>query len=233
MKHGFKDGFIVFTILIWGGLWGVVEATVGYVLHLLPFSVGWLIWYPLASFFMFQVYRKTGRAACITLVGILSASIKLFNLFLPVSIDRVLNPACSILFESITMAAAVFLLSRFFADRKNHMLFAVSAVLCMNTGWRTLYSVYLLVLVPDWMREISVVSNTAVFMRFFIVDNFFTSLVLIAAIPLRKHTERWITLISDQASRLLSSCSCKAAARLRTAAAICLLGGSIALQILL
>jgi hypothetical protein len=81
---------MLFTIFTWGGLWGIFEATVGYLLHLLPFSIGWLIWYPVACFFMFQVYRKTQRTEAIVLVGLLSASIKLLNLFLPGRIDRVL-----------------------------------------------------------------------------------------------------------------------------------------------
>lgn len=99
---------LMLAVLFYGGIWGVFEATVGYLLHLLPFSIGWLVWYPIACFFMLQVYIKTKQVKSILLIGLLSCAIKLTNLMLPVRIDRVLNPAVSILFEAITMAAVVF-----------------------------------------------------------------------------------------------------------------------------
>lgn len=220
-------------ILIWGGLWGIFEATVGYLLHLLPFSIGWLIWYPVAAFFMLNVYRKTQRTETVLLVGLLSACIKLLNLFLPGRIDKVLNPAVSILFEALAMMAVIFAVKYFFVKREGTLLMKALAVLCMNTGWRLLYALYLLFLVPDWMREISVISSTEAFVTFFLVYNFFTSLLLLFGSVTMKHILRPIKIIEDKLSVFLSSFPHGAAAAIKTTAAICLIGSSIALELLL
>ena len=170
--------FRVFEVLIWAALWGIFEATAGYLLHLLPVNIGWLIWYPAAYFFMANAYRRTGSPASIALVGLLSASIKLLNLLLPGRIDRVINPAVSIVFESLTMAAAAAVLRR----RARPMTPAAQAIaaLLMNTGWRVLYMLYLLFLVPDWMRQISVISSAEQLFPFLVTQNLATSAVLYA-----------------------------------------------------
>ncbi len=167
------------TIITWGGLWGVFELTAGYLLHLLPFSVGWLVWYPLACFFMMNVYRRTKRIEAVLLVGLLSAGIKMLNLFLPVRVDRVINPAISIVFEAVTLAAVIYIMKGFSDKKKRAFRTKLLAVLCMNTGWRVLYMVYVLFFVPDWMREISVVSSIGAFNTFFLAHNLLTSVVLL------------------------------------------------------
>jgi hypothetical protein len=45
---------LMLAVLFYGGIWGVFEATVGYLLHLLPFSIGWLVWYPIACFLCYR-----------------------------------------------------------------------------------------------------------------------------------------------------------------------------------
>lgn len=94
-----------------------------YLLHLLPISMGWLIWYPIAYFFMYNAYPRTGQLETFVLVGIVSAYIKRLSIFLLGRIDRVLNPAVSIVFKALSIAAVfrvvgLFLLSR----KKGHWL---------------------------------------------------------------------------------------------------------------
>ena len=170
----------VLTILLWGSLWGLFEAIFGYLLHLLPFSIGWLIWVPVACFFMSNVYRKTGRISSILLIGLLCSCIKLTNLFLPGRVDRVLNPAVSILLEATALAITVYVAERF-AERHEGTpspLGKATLAVGMNTGWRLLYALYLLILVPNWMREISVISSMEKFIPFFITQNLMTSTLL-------------------------------------------------------
>lgn len=220
-------------VLAWGGLWGIFEATAGYLLHLLPFSAGWLVWYPAACFFLFNVYRKTRRTWAVLLVGLLSACVKLLNLFLPGRIDRVLNPAVSIVFEALTMAVVIFALRRFFASGERTPPVKALAVLCMNTGWRALYALYLLFLVPDWMREISVISSTEALITFFLVHNLLTGLVLFGAFVNMEYILKPIENIEGELSALLMSLPYRAAAGVRIAGAVCLLGSGIALELFL
>jgi hypothetical protein len=222
-----------FAILVWGGLWGIFEATVGYLLHLLPFSVGWLVWYPVACFFMVNVYRKTGRVRDILYVGILAACIKLLNLFMPVRVDRVINPAVSILLEALSMAIVAFGLNRFFRSKKKSPAAKAIAVFCMNTGWRALYALYLLLLAPNWMREISVISSGEALVTFFITHNFFTSLVLFAGYLMLGLILRPVEAAEERLSSAFSAFPQRAMLPAKTAVALCLVAGSAALQMLL
>lgn len=223
----------LFTILIWGGLWGVFEATVGYLLHLLPFSIGWLVWYPVACFFMLNVYRKTHRQGAVLLVGLLSACVKLLNLFLPVQIDKVINPAISIVFEAIAMVSVLYAIIHLFANKKRSFLFKGIAIVAMNTGWRILYCLYLLLLVPDWMREISVISSTESFIIFFVMHNILTSIVLLVGSLIIKHIIKLIKEFEGNLSALLSTFPQKTAVGIKIALSTCLICSSIALELLL
>lgn len=220
-------------VLVWGGLWGIFEATVGYLLHLLPLSIGWLVWYPVACFFMLNVYRKTRRTETILLVGLLSACIKLFNLFLPGTIDRVLNPAVSIVLEAVTLSAGVYAYRHFVAAKKKPLITAAIAILCMNTGWRVLYALYLLFLVPDWMREVSVISSANALVIFFVLHNLLTGLVLFGGSLLAKYILRPIEIFERRLSVLLSSFPYRSAAGIKLAGAVLLFGCSIALGFLI
>jgi hypothetical protein len=193
----------VLTILLWGSLWGLFEAVFGYLLHLLPYSIGWLIWVPVACFFMSNVYRKTGRISSILLIGVLCSCIKLTNLFLPGRIDRVLNPAISILMEAAALAITVYVAARLAKkqERAPSPLGKAMLALGMNTGWRLLYALYLFILVPDWMREISVISSMEKFIPFFFTQNLMTSALLF----LGYHNKRLLFRPLEQAEEAISS----------------------------
>lgn len=165
-------------IVVWGTIWGIFEATVGYLLHLLPLSIGWLVWYPMACFFLSCVYRNTNKIYSVLFVGILCAAIKMLNLFLPGRIDRVINPAFSIVFEALSLYAVIWVLNRHLAEKRRRPLVKALAALGMNTGWRALYVLYLFFLVPDWIREVSVISSMESFLKFFVKQNILTSLVV-------------------------------------------------------
>lgn len=169
------------TVLLWGSLWGIFESTVGYLLHLLPVSLGWLVWYPVACFFMAMTYKKARRAGAIVYVALLSACIKLIDLLLPVRIDMVINPSVSIVFESLTMFCMVKLLSRLSEEKRKKPSVKALAVFSMNTGWRILYILYILLLVPEWMREISVICSAQQLIKFLATHNLATSAVIFLA----------------------------------------------------
>lgn len=232
-KKGNEIFSILFTVLIWGGMWGIFEATVGYMLHLLPFSVGWLVWYPVACFFMLNVYRKTHHAEAVVLVGLLSACIKLMNLFLPVRIDKVINPAISILFEAVAVAAVVYAIKNFFENRERTLPFKAIAILAANTGWRMLYALYLMFLVPDWIREISVISSAKSLITFFIVHNISTCMVLLLGSLLAKHIIKPIKGVEAKLAALFSAFPQRTAVGMKVTLAICLICSSIALELLL
>ena len=169
---------VVINIVFGGAIWGIFEATVGYLMHLVSFGYSWLIWYPVACFFMTNVYRKTGRISAVFFVGLLCAAIKMLNLILPGRIDKIINPAISIVFEALALATVVFAADRLLGDKYKNPFTKALIALSMNTGWRLFYSLYLLFLVPGWIRDVSVVSSAAKFIPFFITQNLITTALI-------------------------------------------------------
>lgn len=222
-----KMYYVVLSIAFWGAAWGIFEATVGYLLHLINFGYSWLIWGPAACFFMANVYRKTGRISSIVFVGVLCASIKMLNFLLPVSIDKVINPAISILLEALSLAGTVFAAKSLFKERRESLIIKALIALGMNTVWRLLYSLYLFVLVPVWIRDISVISSASNAITFLITQNLFTSVLLFIGYLYLPYLFMPVEIIERRFS------SFKAPSFIRPAIALLMLSANIAFQIAL
>ncbi len=109
-ENKYNPLLILFSVLLFGGLWGILEATLGSFLHL-PFvdAVGMYacsttIMVPIAYFLMGACYKRTNTFRSILYMGILAASIKalvcaIFHLSF--------NPCLYILLEATCMAGAI------------------------------------------------------------------------------------------------------------------------------
>ena len=100
---------ILFSVLLFGGLWGILEATLGTLLHL-PFIPGTMflasttIMVPIAYFLMGACYKRTESFYSVMLMGVLAAGMKsIACLFFHMSF----NPVYHILMESIFMGLAI------------------------------------------------------------------------------------------------------------------------------
>jgi hypothetical protein len=103
---------IILDILFFGAIWGILEATVGYVLHFVPTFLAGSIMFPIASVLLLRAYNKTGSKASLLWIGVVAASIKSVNLLMPaMSIWKTINPMISIVFEALMVFAVVKLLS--------------------------------------------------------------------------------------------------------------------------
>ena len=89
-------------ILFFGSLWGIIEATLGWILHLLHFKGTSFLVLPFAIACMYMAIRRTGTPKAAFGVAIVAAAVKLTNL-LPGTVPPywVINPAVSILMEGI------------------------------------------------------------------------------------------------------------------------------------
>jgi hypothetical protein len=94
-------------VLFWGTLWGLSEATLGHLLHIvrIPGLAG-LVMFPVGIFFMLKTYQNSKSFRAIFATAVVSATIKLSDLFLPgtFALD-VLRPAFAILAESLAVIA--------------------------------------------------------------------------------------------------------------------------------
>lgn len=91
-------------ILFFGALWGFLEATLGYVLHVSAAPVAGFLMFPVGFAMMWQAKQRTDSAYAPFQVAVVAAGIKLINLFfVPLWITAV-NPAAAILLEGVFVA---------------------------------------------------------------------------------------------------------------------------------
>lgn len=166
---------LVSPIIFCGAIWGLIEATLGYVLHSIPLKVGWFFWFPLAFFFVEKAYKETGKLSSILYTAGVAASIKLINLLMPTRLDRVLNPAMSILLEGLVVFAAFALIER----RKELAKFKYVEALSVSVGWRVLYLVYIL-LMPPFYFSVSPFRALEPFRKFFLTESLTNSVIIFA-----------------------------------------------------
>ena len=100
--------------LLWGSAWGLGEATLGHVLHLVrvPGLPG-LVMAPLAVLAMGRAAARSGSAAAVLVAGVVAASFKLADLFWPgTDLAALARPMQAILLEALAGAAWVRLTAR-------------------------------------------------------------------------------------------------------------------------
>ena len=102
---------VLFSVLLFGGLWGIVEATLGSFLHLsfihntrLIFLSSTTVLVPFAYYLMGGCYKRTGKTRSIIYMGVLASIIKLIGALIFASN---LEPALYMLMEALAMTGAV------------------------------------------------------------------------------------------------------------------------------
>ena len=106
------------TIIFWGALWGILEATVGWFLHLIHFKGEVLLLYPFGLMCMMMAAKQTGQISSVMKVAGVASLVKLLNLFMlpAVPVYHVTNPAVAIFLEGlVTWGFCIY------AERKNSL----------------------------------------------------------------------------------------------------------------
>ena len=108
MKTLNKHLQVLIYVLFFGGLWGILEATLGSLLHLpfikTMFLASTTIMVPIAYFLMAACYKKSGTFRSVIYMGLLAAGIKTIACLI---FHMSFNPVYYILLESVFMAAAL------------------------------------------------------------------------------------------------------------------------------
>jgi hypothetical protein len=165
---------MIFLISVfYGSLWGMSEAILGYALHLLPFAVSGFVMFPIGFYLMSKAYNETQNASTVFYTGIVAAIIKLIDLFLPLMPLKTINPAVSILMESLIAATAIKL---YFS--KSVRLGVVGAIFA-SIGWRLFFVIYVYVLtffsIPSGLLESG---NTQV-LKFILLEGVVNSAIIL------------------------------------------------------
>lgn len=101
---------ILFAVLLFGGLWGIVEASLGTLLHMIPHGARLVFWssttvlLPIAYFLMGACYKKTRTVRSVLYMGIFASTIKLLSAAI---FKSNFEPALYMMIESMTMAGAL------------------------------------------------------------------------------------------------------------------------------
>jgi hypothetical protein len=129
--------------LFWGSLWGIVEATLGYLVHLVTLipGIAGFIMFPIGFYFMNRAYRESGKAVSLFSTSAAAATIKLVDLFLPgPGPHAAINPALAILMEGAVLMVIYKLL------QEKRRVFGFREALVAATGWRAAFILYSFVL---------------------------------------------------------------------------------------
>ncbi|MBE0700176.1 MAG: hypothetical protein IH571_00660 [Acholeplasmataceae bacterium] len=122
------------TILFFGALWGLLEATLGYVLQFLPPLVSGSIMFPIGATVLLFAYTKTGTKWSAIYVGLIAATIKSVNFFMPgLLFIKTYNPMIAIMLQSLVMVAVFYAL-----DRKK-LPATIASLTLASMAWRALF----------------------------------------------------------------------------------------------
>ncbi len=170
-----------------GALWGFVETTLGFGLHLLrqftflPGLTAYVL-FPIGFFIMLAAVRQSGSAWAALGVAGVAALIKLTSGFLPqVRWIFVINPTISILAEGAVVAAGAAL----FAFRRSSV--AIPKALLLSVAWRAIFLG--LVLVLPTQKGI-LIKGTEALLMFVFLDSAINAILIGGALRLGADTRR-------------------------------------------
>lgn len=99
--------------LFFGAIWGILEASLGYLLQFLPPLVSGSIMFPIGASLLVLVYLNTQSKASVLWVGVIAASIKSINFFMPGLMPiKTYNPMIAIMLQSIVMVGVCYLMDQ-------------------------------------------------------------------------------------------------------------------------
>lgn len=99
-----KKTNLILTMIFWGALWGIVEATLGWDFHAVHFRGGSLILYSFGIFCMLSAASQSERTSAIFGTAVVASAIKLLDLFMPNTFQGAVHPALYILMEGALIA---------------------------------------------------------------------------------------------------------------------------------
>ncbi|HOP57454.1 MAG TPA: hypothetical protein PLH02_04145 [Bacillota bacterium] len=181
MKKNFWQRLSV--ILMFGSVWGILEASLGYVLHLLPALIAGSVMFPIASVILLWAYKSSQKKSDLVWIGFVAALIKGIDFFLPnLSYFKVMNPMIAIVFETLMVVAVIPLLE------KSNLFSKICAMPLAALGWNLLFlnfhAIYYIVnlaVSPDTAYLNYNISSVANFLSY-MQNNFLLSGILAAGL---------------------------------------------------
>ncbi len=137
--------------LFWGAIWGLYEATVGYLIHSFVRMPGTasVLMVPFAVFCLLSATSSGGALRSAGVAAVTAAAIKLVDLALPLPyLVAVLNPMAAILLEGLVFMVVARSLG--VPGRRPALPGVALAALVFSTGWRVLFLGWSAVVAAGW-----------------------------------------------------------------------------------
>jgi len=161
-------------VLFWGSCWGLMEASLGYVIHVLaipfPGLPGFLL-FPCAFILMNKAMESTGKKDIILQMSLVAAGLKLLDFLIPGNDPiRIINPALSMVMEA-TAVTAIIMFSKQVSWRSSFM---------MGIVWRGSFLIYMLLLSLFDLPAGLVTSGLDVAFGFLVMESAINALLIAA-----------------------------------------------------
>jgi hypothetical protein len=175
---------VVTSVIFWGSLWGLVEATIGYILHLVRLQgyrgVTSFFLFPMACYYMNQVRRETAKREPIIYMAVLAACIKLLDFFIPGHDSiRIIYPAIAIILEGMAVYGA------FVLAGKRGKEFGYPEALFASLSWRVVFTAIQFTTLPQ-----TGLPTLQSVMKFILVDGPVNSLIIYLYVRFIKRREK-------------------------------------------
>lgn len=159
-------------ILFFGALWGILEASLGHLLHYLPIGLSGMLMFPLAFYLMTQLWSVNLRRTDLLWMGLLAASIKLVDLFIPgLPAVKTLNPAMALLLQAMMVSVLIPAMEK---EKK----FFYAAVPAAALSWRILFILWAFFMDSLTGGKVQLVHSMDKMLRFVLLDGAINALIL-------------------------------------------------------
>lgn len=125
-------------ILFYGALWGFLEATIGHVLHFIPWTIAGSVMFPIASVILVNAYVKLESKMALLYIASVASLVKAVNFFLPaLSIYKTINPMIAFFLEAMLVVGVVRIIMK---DSVKTNLIGMQVA---SISWRALFMGYM------------------------------------------------------------------------------------------
>ncbi|MCT4660563.1 MAG: hypothetical protein N4A40_01785 [Tissierellales bacterium] len=174
-------------IVFWGAIWGLAEASLGYLLHMIEFVPGLssVTMTCIGFFCMHQAYKGAEKSSHVVGVAGIAAGIKLVNFLMPVSTPlKVINPAVAILLEGALAFVALSI------AQKDGAKFGLKEAVLFSFVWRFAFVGIQLAEMPIWAIKPLIYRGSSVALGFLLYQPLVVSLVVSGYMKLTENVKQ-------------------------------------------
>lgn len=159
-------------ILFYGSLWGILEATLGHVLHYIPATIAGAIMFPIAGGILYKAYDATKSKGALIYIGMVAAMIKSIDLLLPqFTIYKTINPMISILLESLLVVLVVRMLV------SDNMVNKYTALPIASVSWRVVFALWMFFLHTTTGLNVPYIGSVTATLNFVVISGLLSGIM--------------------------------------------------------